>query len=332
MKRKKRISYIILAFLTAVAAAAASIVICYSIVRGRGEKSLYQGGQDKVSQLTTLTWQGKKYRYKEDLLNFLVMGIDTFGEVSRAADGISGGQSDAMLLLVLDPKESELVIIAINRDTMTDVDVYDENGFFLGTVKAQITLQHGYGDGMELSCDRSVKAVSGLFRGLPVHGYCSFNMGAIPTLNDAVGGVTVTVPEDLPPTNFCEGEVRVLRGMDAYWYVRARNKASFNSAGRRLERQKQYLSAFLGAAKQAVKKDPALLFSLYRQLQKYMVTDVDGNELIYLAEKLLSLDVDDIRFVSLPGTTVAGEEFEEFYLDEDAFSELLLEVFYEEAE
>ena len=38
-------------------------------------------------------------------------------------------------------------LIAINRDTMADVEVYGQSGAYSGTVKAQIALQHAYGDG-----------------------------------------------------------------------------------------------------------------------------------------------------------------------------------------
>ena len=50
---------------------------------------------------------------------------------------------------------------------------------------------------MEMSCERMVEAVSHLFYGIPIHGYCSLNMEVITLLNDEIGGVTVTVPEDL---------------------------------------------------------------------------------------------------------------------------------------
>ena len=332
MKGKKWARRIAVSFFCVIVFLFLSAVIVFSVVGGVGERSLYRVGRERAAQLTDISRGGKTYRYNEDILSFLVMGIDTFDKVKPAEDGISGGQSDTLLLLVLDPKKKELTVVGINRDTITDIDVYDPQGFFLGTFKAQITLQHGYGDGMEQSCERSVKAVSKLFHNLPIHGYCAFNMGALPILNDAVGGVTVTVPEDLPAINFREGEVRFLQNMDVYWYLRARDITSFDSAGRRLERQKQYLAAFFPTAKRAIKKDISLLFRMYEQLKQYMVTDVDVSEMVYLAGAALSLDIEEIRFVSLPGTTVMGESFEEFYLDEEAFTDLLLELFYEEAE
>ena len=161
-------------------------------------------GTDENWQEGDVRYQGKIYRYNQDILTFLFLGIDDKGEVEVKKEGIDGGQSDAIFLLVLDPHTSQVSVIGINRDTMADVDVYSSTGHYLWTEKAQLTLQHGYGDGATVSCERSRDAVSRLFYGLPIHGYCSINMGAIPSINDAVGGVEVEVLEDV--WKFREGE------------------------------------------------------------------------------------------------------------------------------
>ena len=68
-----------------------------------------------------------------------------------------------MFLAVMNPHDKSVSIIAVNRNAMALVDVYDEDGVYMGQYTKQITLQHGYGDGMELSCERSVAAVSRTF-------------------------------------------------------------------------------------------------------------------------------------------------------------------------
>ena len=125
------------------------------------------------------------------------MGVDKSGEVTEGENGIDGGQSDAMFLFVTDSKKESISVIPINRNTMTLVDVYDKAGFFIGQAELQICLQHGYGDGMRSSCLRTVDTVSRLFDDIPISGYLSLNMDAIPILNDALGGVTVEVMDDL---------------------------------------------------------------------------------------------------------------------------------------
>lgn len=273
-------------------------------------------------------YKGSVYRYNEDILTFLFLGIDDKGEVEVKPEGIHGGQSDAIFLLVLNPHNKEVSVIGINRDTMTDIDVYSVLGNYLWTEKAQLTLQHAYGDGAKISCERSREAVSRLFYGLPIHGYCSINMGAIPLINDAVGGVEVEILEDV--WKLKEGETVLLKGDASYHYLHDRDTKSFNSAGRRLERQKQYLTAYAATAVEAMKGDITLPVKLYGTLSKYMVTDVTVDEVSYLATRISDYSFSSERFYSLAGETVQGGILEQFWVDETALYELILEVFYEE--
>lgn len=287
-------------------------------------------GEEEDWQAGDVRYEGAHYRYNEDILTFLFLGIDRMGEVESVEDGIDGGQSDAIFLLALDPHKKEATVIGIPRDTMAEVEIYTRSGTLMGTDTTQLCLQHGYGDGAQLSCERSVKAVSRLFYGLPIHGYCAVNMGAIPLLNDAVDGVTLRALEKMDFKDFRaeEGEELHLEGMDAYYYLHNRDITSFNSAGRRLQRQKQYLTEYAGAALAALKEDITLPVALYGTLSRYMVTDITVDEVGYLATQAAGYSLGEIR--SLKGATVMGEKHEEFYPDEEALYRLVLEVFYEE--
>ena len=52
--------------------------------------------------------------------------------------------------------------------------------------------------------------------------------------------------------------------------------------------------------------------------------------MVYLAPLLVNYRFDADSFYMLEGETVMGERFEEFYADEDALYEMILEIFYEE--
>lgn len=290
--------------------------------------------QDAASGYTwqegDIRYQGSIYRYNEEILTFLFMGIDKDSETETLEPGNEGGQSDAMFLLVLNPSSQEASIIGIPRDTMTEIEVYNSTGGYMGVATSQITLQHGYGDGAELSCERSVKAVSKLFYGLNINGYCAINMAAIPTLNDAIGGVELTVLEDILGTNMKEGQTVTLKGEAAYHYLHNRDITVFASAQKRLERQKQYLNAYGKKVLEAIKQDITLPVTLYSTLSKYMVTDVTLDEVSYLSTRVAGYHFDSENMYSLEGETVMGRKFEEFYADETALYELILKVFYEE--
>ena len=157
-------------------------------------------------------------------------------------------------------------------------------------------------------------------------------MSAIATINDAVGGVDVTVLEDLTKADKLlvkDSQVHLM-GQSAFWYVKYRDTSEFGSADMRLARQKQYLNAFVGAAKQAAKKDITVAAELYQAISAQMVTDITLNEAAYLAPILVDYSFDEKGFFMLEGQTVMGEQFEEFYVDEDALYEMILDVFYEE--
>lgn len=277
-------------------------------------------------------YQGKKYRYNQDVLTFLFMGIDKMTEVKPVKNGIDGGQSDAIFLLVLNPRSKEISVIGIPRDTMTEIAVYNKEGRYIGNTTAQICLQHGYGDGAAASCERSREAVAKLFYNLPIHGYCAINMGAIPLINDAVGGVELTALEDVEGKNFSvkAGETVQLEGMSAYYYLHNRDINVLGSATGRLERQKQYITLYAAKAMAEVSKDVTLILSLYSTLSKYMVTDVGLDELSYLAMQVSEYRFNGENMYSLKGTDMMGAKFAEFYVDETALYELILKVFYEE--
>ncbi|MCI9144137.1 MAG: LCP family protein [Lachnospiraceae bacterium] len=358
-KKEKRVRRILVRTLLGVVVLIFTGAIVFLVTQISGKNSLYSHA-DSGEMITTLSalatelggapeeeeeeeedWQsgdirynGVHYRHNDDILTFLFLGIDKLNEVAPVEDGIDGGQSDAVFLLILNPHSKEISVIGIPRDTMTDVEIYDEKGIYWGTEKAQISIQHGYGDGAEISCERSKKAVSRLFYGLPVNGYCAINMGAIPLINDAVGGIEVNAVEtmDYGELRVKEGETIHLDGMEAYYYLHNRDTESFNSAGRRLERQKQYLTAYASAAISALKEDLTFPLTLYNTLSKYMVTDIGVDEISYLAGQVAGYRFSGENLHVLRGATVQGEIYEEFYPDEKALYELILEVFYEEVE
>ena len=119
-------------------------------------------------------------------------------------------------------------MININRDSMTDIELYDTDGGYAGTETKQLALQYAYGDGRVGSCELMEKTVSKLFYGIPIHGYVALDMESIPTINDSVGGVEVTVLEDMTKykPNWTEGIRIKLTGADALLYIREREDES----------------------------------------------------------------------------------------------------------
>lgn len=327
----------------------AVVIVSFQVVRAIGKSNLkskveatrptLEVKSEPIPEAEKEQWQegwikhqGKIYAYNEDIMTFLFMGIDKNSEVKEVKEGTNGGQADALFLAVMDPHDKTIKVIGINRNTMTDIDVYNKDGAYVTTTKAQIAVQHGFGNGVEKSCEYQKKAVSKLFYNLPIHGYAAINMSAIPTINDAVGGVEITVLEDLTKVDksLKKDESVHLMGESAFWYVKYRDTKEFASADMRLARQKQYLDRFIAAAKGAAKKDISVAVNLYQAVIPMMTTDVTLDEVAYLAPILVDYRFDKDSFYMMDGETVMGEQYEEYYADEDGLYEMILEVFYEE--
>ena len=332
-KRKQNNVYLI-AFVIMLAAVMA--VVLFVAVRKQNtvslnpEKAQTAGSTEEAEekwQEGMIRYKGRNYRYNNAIRTYLYMGIDKDEKVAVSENKTDGGQSDAMFLLIVNNKTKELSVLSINRNTMTDVDVYESDGTFFGTYRLQICLQHGYGDGARTSCTRSAEAVSNLLYQLPIHGYLAMNMGGIPIVNDAVGGVTVEILQNLENREkgvfLKKGEEVTLTGNEAYVYLRSRDTGEFDSASKRLLRQQQYIMALM---KKMNDTGVGKMLEIYDSASEYIVTDIDFQK---LAEEVKACEFDSSRMYSVPGKTVMGTEYEEYHVDEDALYELMIEIFYE---
>ena len=211
---------------------------------------------------------------------------------------------------------------------MTNIQVCDSNGTSMGDMEAQICVQHGFGDGQKLSCTRTVKAVSDMFYNLPISGYIAFNLGAINSINSVVGGVQVQVLEDMKVGDgdfLKKGEIVTLTDEQAYMYLRGRDLNEFGSATGRLRRQEQYINNYIMTVKNSSGVNRAKVENIYNALEDYMVTSVDFTELV---TNLIEYDYTENDMYTVPGTTKNGKQFEEYYIEEEEFVNMILEVFY----
>ena len=282
-----------------------------------------------------IRYNGKTYQYKENLMNILCLGIDSRDGIEKEKTPGTAGQADCVILAVLDDDAKTIQLINISRDSMVPVHVYATDGSLVEDRKEQLALQYAYGNGRDWSCQLMEEAVSELFYGLPIHGYCALSMNSIADLNDAVGGVTVTVPEDLAvmqPKLFTAGTTVTLKGDLAYHFVHDRDymSADIASNNKRIARQKAYAVAFVNQFKQGMKEDLSLPVKLYQTAEKQMVTSISLDQAVYLCTEYMNSSFDTDNIYTVDGEVTMGEKYAEFQVDDDALYQLILDVFYEE--
>lgn len=271
-----------------------------------------------------ITYEGKKYKYNYNLRNILFMGVDK-KEAFKEEDVGAGGQSDSLILLSMDPDKKTTTLLEISRETMTEIDVYDLSGNFMGKRWAQITLQYAYGDGKKESCQLTKSAVSSLLYEVPIQSYFALTVEGISIITEAIGGVELTVPEDYTDINplFKEGATVNLKGKLAEQYVRKRDITVTGSNTGRMNRQSQFLAALAQKIQQKGAESKQWFLPILPKIDPYMVTDVSVDELEELSQYEMTEPIEVV-----PGKVQEGEKHDEFIVDNDELQKLVIKLFY----
>lgn len=317
-----------------VSAVLVGILLCvFLIFCMSGKKNLSENIVAYASKEKTVIYNNKEYGYRDGLINILCLGIDKEEQMALRNDvGNSVGQADAIFLASFDTKKKVVQILAIPRDTMVSLQMYDASGAYMGSGMGQLTLQYAYGDGMAKSANLMVNQVANLLYGIPINAYAAVNVHSLWVLNAAVGGVDMYMDEDYTMLNpaFVKGTTVHLTGNLLENYIRERDSTLSGTAYTRMYRLKRYMFAYYEKAKEVLKQDITLPFRLLDELQADMETTLTMKEITYLLTEVFGCSLTDESFYILPGEQVMGEEYEEFYIDENEAMELLIELFYEE--
>ena len=325
-KQKKRI------ILITVAAGAILVagIGMYQEKKANDSMFITRGEDYEPEDTTGILWNGKRYVYNEHLSNYLFLGVDKEEMADVNVGSALAGQSDALFLVSYDSVEHTLTKISIPRDTMTDIEAFDVEGESLGKTRDHISLAYGYGDGKMKSCELSKNAVSNLFYGVPIYGYCAISLDSLPLITESVGGLEVTIPNDSleeVDSSYKQGSTLLLNQDNTELFVRYRNIDIHQSAMARLERQEAFLKAFGQKAETAYHEDPRFVTELYNDLKPYMVTNMAADQ---FSDIMGSVSGGTSVSWTVPGEGVSGEYYDEYHVDDSALYEKIIETFYKE--
>lgn len=271
-------------------------------------------------------FNGQKYHYNSRLRTVLFMGIDTKEGVESHEVVGNGGRADVILLFVLNPDTATIQMVEVSRDTITKVDVYNEDRVKLYSGKMQINMQYAFGDSPERSCMLMKNRVSKLLYELPITSYCSVTMDGIAAGVEYLEGITLTLQDDwtdIDPS-YKAGTTITLDAKSAERFIRYRDLENVDGNDVRMSRH----SWFIREMFRQVKRDRRYSAKeLFLRLIPYMETDLDADTIVELSDATLSPDI-----YKLPGEVAAGKHHAEYHLDEEALKQLLLELFYEKVD
>ena len=308
--------------------------------------------KENMKYKDSLAWQDnwviyndKVYEYRENMLNFLLLGIDQGGTLSKETElsDWNAGQADTIFLMTLNQEDKRISVIGIPRNSMVDVEVYNSDEECIETIFNQICLQYGYAGGGGLGLEKMKESVSRLMWGLPIHGACAVSFDAVSVITDRLGGIEVIVPDDMTEYNssYTKGSTQILVGKNVVNYLRYREYDVVGSPTTRLERQKAFMKAAAESAMKEIKTNPIFVKDIYESLVSYMNTDITVDEAVYIASKALECTLDEQSFYQLTGEDKAeyfirenGELdfYDDYYLDDDELKRIMIEIFYKEVQ
>lgn len=321
------------------------IGVCFYL-RGKGQETISETVQteesdseskvqksnpsDREEKNRAVIYKGIEYQYNEHLSHYLFLGVDTRDRKETTVGKADAGQADALFLVSLDRVTKKMTVIAIPRDTMAEIEMFDQSGKSLGKSTDHISLSYAYGDGKDESCRLTKEAVSNLFYQIPIEGYCAISMDGLPTVMDTVGTLDVEVPdsslEGVEPS-WQEGSTVTLTAENIEKFVRYRDTEIDQSALNRLSRQQVFLEAWGKKMKELYSDDSSIVSVLYEKMQPYLVTNMGADQFVKLAEGASAFEPVNLK---IPGEGKEGLDFDEYYVDETAFYEMILQYFYEE--
>lgn len=260
--------------------------------------------------------------------------MDNYGTENGADDPYRGAMADFLLLMVLDHTDNTYGYIQIDRNTVTEVEELNEDGDMIEARDQQICTAHWYGLTPEMAAVNTETAVRKLLGELDhIDGYFVLNMADIGTLNHTVGGVEVTIEDDLTAADpaFKAGTTLTLTDEQAEAYIRARMNVGDGSNTARMDRQKQYMDHFFEKAREITKDRPNFANELWETLHTVGTTDMKGNDFSRISQMFLKGTGKGI--LRPEGETKIGQvledgiDHEEFFPDTKSLIEIMNQLF-----
>lgn len=246
-----------------------------------------------------------------DPFYMLLIGADKSED--REASGEYGGayRTDSMILARVDPKEKEVTLISIPRDTRINLPGYGEQ---------KINAAYAFG-GASLAVD----TVSDL-ADVPIGHYAEIDFDGFKAVVDALGGIEVDVPMEINDDmagGHVDAGLQTLNGEQALILCRSRHNYDDigNGDAIRAANQRLVLSAIM---EKVMNSDVATITNTVSTLAEYVTTDYSVTGLIGLAQAMIGMDVsNNVYTAAVPTTSVYENDIWWEEVDVSAWEEMM---------
>lgn len=329
--RRERMINIMTVILVAAVVVAAGVII----IRGLGDREVNTTAEreSNTGAYRDITVDGKEYEFNNLIETVLYIGIDSEGAMETSQAYGSAPRSDVVMLVVMDSYHKKLSILSFNRNTMLEMRQYDVEGNPLTPVDKQLAYAFASGNGGTRSCEITVDAISDLLGGIPVDRYVVMNRSSLPYINQMLGGVTVTLPDDSLAKQFpglTAGTTVTLTDEQAAAFIRYRDTDQAFSNNDRMERQKVFVLGAIDKLQENALQDPEKTWEQLddSEMSDYVMTNITRGQYLNYVNILEDLDLSQPNFYIPEGVSDDSEELEKYYINENSLKQLILDIFY----
>lgn len=239
--------------------------------------------------------------------NLLVLGSDSrAGAENKALGGggaVSGARSDTAMVVHIPEGRSKAVAVSIPRDTLvTRPECTKADGSTVGSAN-RVMFNSVYSQVGPACVVKTVEKMSGV----RIDHYLEINFAGFKDLVDAIGGVTVDVPQDIHDKSSgldLTAGPHKLNGTESLSYVRTRHGIGDGSDLGRIGLQQQFILALLSEVKsQDLLSSPTSTYKLANSATKSLTTDEELASLTSLAEfarSMKGVDPGTMETIMLP--------------------------------
>ncbi len=250
------------------------------------ENRLHEGVNDKLRGTLTNV-------QADDPFYMLLLGVDKSEQRAESAEygqDSSNYRTDSIMLARIDPKQKQVTLVSIHRDTLVDLG---EHG------KQKINAAYSVG-----GPSYAVEVIS-KFAGVPISHYAEIDFDHFEGIVDALGGVTVDVPIDINDPYAGEpiqkGE-QTLNGAQALTLCRSRH-AYDNYGDGDLYRAANQRMVIAAIVKKVLASDPATMTATISSMADAVSTDLSLQQILNLAAQMKGINMDTDVYTGMEPTT-----------------------------
>ena len=310
----------------------AAALVVLLVIFGQQEEEpepVFGSLEGRFESSITMEYEGQTLHYREnEITNYLIIGVDK-EDVTQVSGHQHGGQADFLIILSVDRIRRTITPVMLDRDAMVEMQTYGVFGHPSGSRVMQLCLAQAYSGVNIPGSVNTVQTVENLLFGVKINHYIVLDMTAIPLINDAIGGVEVTLYDDFSAYDpaMTRGTTLRLMGEQAEFFVRGRMTIADGSNASRMARQQQYLSGLLTQFRRSVRGDQRKLNEVLNSAKGHMSSDASNETLLHDVNAYDDYEWNAMRI--LTGEHAVDEYgFAEFWVDEAALKRLVADIWF----